>query len=48
MGRVAISRARLHVAIYTDSRANLTGALGIRDGAHIFAVDRHNTGLGIC
>lgn len=29
---VAISRARDGVAIYTDSRAKLTEALGIRDG----------------
>lgn len=44
---VAISRARFHAAIYTDSRASLTEALGIRDGAQIGAVDGHDTGLGI-
>ena len=36
---VAISRARSHAAIYTDSRASLTDALGIRDGAQIGAID---------
>lgn len=36
---VAISRARDHVALYTDSRAGLTGALGLRDGAQIGALD---------
>lgn len=32
---VAISRARKHAAIYTDSRAGLTEALGLRDGAQV-------------
>jgi ATP-dependent exoDNAse (exonuclease V) alpha subunit len=36
---VAISRARDHVAIYTDSRDKLTEALGLRDGAQIGAID---------
>ncbi|MEH3101099.1 hypothetical protein [Sphingomonas adhaesiva] len=36
---VAISRARMGATIYTDSRANLTNALGIRDGAQIGAID---------
>ncbi|MCV0382808.1 MAG: AAA family ATPase [Erythrobacter sp.] len=36
---VAISRARDAVALYTDSRASLTEALGLRDGAQIGAID---------
>jgi hypothetical protein len=36
---VAISRARKGPAIYTDSRARLTEALGLRDGAQVGAVD---------
>jgi ATP-dependent exoDNAse (exonuclease V) alpha subunit len=36
---VAISRAREGAAIYTDSRANLTKALGIRDGSQVGAID---------
>jgi ATP-dependent exoDNAse (exonuclease V) alpha subunit len=36
---VAISRARDHVALYTDSRAKLTEALGLRDGAQVGAID---------
>ncbi len=34
---VAISRARDGVALYTDSRARLTEALGLRDGAQVGA-----------
>ena len=36
---VAISRARKGAAIYTDSRAKLTEALGLRDGAQVGAID---------
>lgn len=36
---VAISRARDGAAIYTDSRARLTEALGLRDGARVCAID---------
>jgi ATP-dependent exoDNAse (exonuclease V) alpha subunit len=36
---VAISRAKDAVALYTDSRARLTEALGLRDGAQIGAID---------
>lgn len=36
---VAISRARYGAAVYTDSRANLTEALGIRDGSQVGAID---------
>lgn len=36
---VAISRARKDAAVYTDSRAGLTDALGLRDGAQAGAVD---------
>ena len=36
---VAISRARHSAAIYTDSRASLTEALGLRDGAQVGAID---------
>lgn len=36
---VAISRAKTSAAIYTDSRAGLTEALGLRDGAQVRAID---------
>lgn len=36
---VAISRARTSAILYTDSRANLTEALGLRDGAQVGAID---------
>ncbi len=36
---VAISRAREGATIYTDSRANLTEALGIRGGSQVGAID---------
>ncbi len=36
---VAISRARTSAAVYTDSRADLTDALGLRDGAQVGAID---------
>ena len=36
---VAISRARTSAAVYTDSRAGLTEALGLRDGTQVGAVD---------
>lgn len=36
---VAISHAREGAAIYTDSRAKLTDALGLRDGTQIGAID---------
>lgn len=36
---VAITRARTSAAVYTDSRAGLTDALGQRDGAQIGAID---------
>ena len=36
---VAISRARIGAAVYTDNRASLTEALGLRDGAQVGAVD---------
>ena len=36
---VAISRSREGAAIYTDSRAKLTEALGLRDGAQVGAID---------
>ena len=36
---VAISRARDAVALYTDDRARLTDALGLRDGAQVGAID---------
>ena len=35
----AISRAKAHASIYTDSRADLTTALGIRTGQQIGALD---------
>jgi hypothetical protein len=40
---VAISRARDGVALYTDSRARLTEALGLRDGAQVGAIDERAT-----
>lgn len=43
---VAISRARKHAAIYTDSRARLTEALGLRDGAQVGAIDQALTRHG--
>lgn len=36
---VAVSRASKHAAIYTDNRASLTEALGIRDSAQVGAID---------
>jgi conjugative relaxase-like TrwC/TraI family protein len=36
---LAISRARKLATLYTDSRADLTEALGIRDGAQVGAID---------
>jgi ATP-dependent exoDNAse (exonuclease V) alpha subunit len=36
---VAISRARTSAAVYTDSRADLTEALGLRDGAQVGVID---------
>lgn len=35
---VAISRARTSAAVYTDSRASLTDALGLRDGTQVAAM----------
>lgn len=37
---VAISRARKLATLYTDSRADLTEALGFRDGAQVGAIDQ--------
>jgi ATP-dependent exoDNAse (exonuclease V) alpha subunit len=37
---VAISRTRSGAALYTDSRARLTEALGLRDGAQVGAIDQ--------
>lgn len=36
---VAISRAKEVAALYTDDRAKLTEALGLRDGAQVGAID---------
>ena len=44
---VAISRARDAVALYTDSRARLTDALGLRDGAQIGAIDGMRREVGV-
>ena len=38
-GDVAISGARSHAALYTDSRARLAEALSLRDGAQVGAID---------
>lgn len=37
---VAISCARKLATLYTDSRADLTEALGIRDGAQVGAINQ--------
>ncbi len=37
---VAISRARKLATLYTDSRTDLTEALGFRDGAQVGAIDQ--------
>ncbi|MBX7494540.1 ATP-binding domain-containing protein [Qipengyuania sp. 6B39] len=44
---VAISRAKDAVALYTDSRARLTEALGLRDGAQIGAIDEVRRAVGV-
>ena len=49
---VAISRAREGAVIYTDSRADLTKALGLRDGSQVGAIDEtllrdDRAGIGI-
>ncbi len=44
---VAISRARDAVALYTDSRARLTEALGLRDGVQIGAIDKARREVGL-
>jgi hypothetical protein len=36
---VAISRATTSAVLYTDNRASLTEALGVRDGAQVGAID---------
>ncbi len=41
---VAISRARTSAILYTDSRASLTEALGLRDGAQVGAIDELSWG----
>ena len=40
---VAISRARKLATLYTDSRDDLTEALGVRDGAQVGAIDQTKT-----
>lgn len=45
---VAISRARISAAAYTDSRARLTEALGLRDGAQAGAMDESRLGAREC
>jgi hypothetical protein len=46
---VSISRAKDAVALYTNSRAGLTEAIGLRDGAKIGAIDdvQPRRGLGV-
>ena len=44
---VAISRAKDAVALYTDSRARLTEALGLRDGAQVGAIDEVRPEVGL-
>ena len=43
---VAISRAKAHASIYTDSRATLTSVLDLRDGAQVGALDEALTQYG--
>lgn len=38
---IAVSRAKHHAAVYTDSRAALTYALDLRDGSRVAALDGH-------
>ncbi|AXK42386.1 hypothetical protein [Erythrobacter aureus] len=44
---VAISRAKDAVALYTDSRARLTEALGLRNGARVGAIDEVRRGVEV-
>ncbi|AXK42388.1 hypothetical protein DVR09_08610 [Erythrobacter aureus] len=44
---VAYSRAKDAVALYTDSRARLTEALGLRDGVQIGAIDEVRQEVGV-
>ena len=44
---VAISRAKDAVALYTDSRARLTEALGLRDGVRVGAIDELRREVGM-
>jgi hypothetical protein len=37
--RNSISRATTSAVLYTDNRASLTEALGVRDGAQVGAID---------
>lgn len=43
---VAISRARKHAAVYTEDRAALVGALDLRDGTQVGAIDEALTRYG--
>jgi len=43
LGYAAIRSARIGAAVYTDNRANLTEALGIRDGAPVGVIDEAMT-----
>lgn len=45
---VAISRARTSAAVYIDSRAALTDALGLRDGAQVGAMDGLRSSPTLC
>jgi hypothetical protein len=44
---VAISRAKDAVALYTDSRARLAEALGLRNGAQVGAIDEVQRDVGV-
>lgn len=46
---VAISRPKDAVALYTDSRAQLTEALGLRDSAQVGTIDevKRETGVAL-
>jgi hypothetical protein len=43
---VAISRARGHASVYTDNRAKLIDALGLRDGSQVGAIDEDMSDTG--
>jgi hypothetical protein len=43
LAHIAVSRARDQAHLYTDDRARLTAAIGLRDGSQVAALD-HDMG----